>query len=94
MFQAALAVSPSFEQAAWQLADLEYKQGQLKQAHALIKQFLAANSETPDMLLLAVKVTRAQGDALSAELYARQLQLDFPDSAQARALAALGHSPG
>ncbi len=94
MFAAALAVSPGFEQAAWQLAHLDYKQGRLKQAHALIRKFLAANSETPDMLLLAVKVTRAEGDALAAQLYARRLQLDFPDSAQAHALAALGRNPG
>ena len=94
MFESALVVSPGFEQAAWQLADLDYKQGRFGQAHALIKRFLASNNETPDMLLLAVKVTRAQGDALAAALYARQLQLDFPDSAQAHALATLGHNPG
>lgn len=94
MFHAALAVSPGFEQAAWQLANLDYKRGQYPQARALIKQFLAANSETPDMLLLAVKVARAQGDALSAQLYARRLQLDFPNSAEAHALAALGQNPG
>lgn len=94
MFKSALAVSPGFEQAAWQLADLEYKRGRLGKAHALIKKFLGANSETPDMLLLAVKVTRAQGEALDAELYARRLQLDFPNSTQAHALAALGRNPG
>lgn len=94
MFRAALAVSPGFEQAAWQLADLEYQRGRYQQAHALIKQFLAANSETPDMLLLAVKVARARGDALGAQLYARRLQLDFPNSAQAHALAAHGQNPG
>lgn len=94
MFHAALAVNSDFEQAAWQLADLDYKRGHLTQARALIKKFLAAHHETPDMLLLAVKVTRAQGDALDAELYARRLQLDFPDSAQAHALATLGQNPG
>lgn len=94
MFRAALQEHSGFEQAAWQLADLEYKQGHLKHAHTLIKAFLGAHHETPDMLLLAVKVTRAQGDALDAELYARQLQLDFPDSAQAHALDALGHKSG
>jgi type IV pilus assembly protein PilF len=94
MFEAALAVSPGFEQAAWQLADLQYKQGHFKQARKLIKKFLATNSETPDLLLLAVKVARAEGDALDAQLYARRLQLDFPDSAQAHALASLGHDPG
>jgi type IV pilus assembly protein PilF len=94
MFAASLAVSPGFEQAAWQLADLQFKQGHLKQARELIRKFMAANNETPDMLLLAVKVAHAQGDALSAQLYARRLQLDFPDSAQAHALADLKLNPG
>ena len=94
MFRTALAVSPDFEQAAWQLANLDFKRGRYPQAHALIKQFLTANSETPDMLLLAVKVARAQGDALGAQLYARRLQLDFPNSAEAHALTALGKNPG
>ena len=43
MFEAALAVSPGFEQAAWQLADLQYKQGHFKQARKLIKKFLATS---------------------------------------------------
>ncbi len=55
---------------------------------------MASNQETPDLLLLAVKVTRAQHDELDAALYARRLQLDFPNSAEARQLAYLGHNPG
>lgn len=94
MFRKALAVRPGFAQAAWELADLDYSEGRLAQARREIDAFLASNHETPDLLLLAVKVTRAQKDPLDAELYARKLQLDFPDSAQARALADLGRNPG
>ena len=94
MFRDALTIRPNFAQALWQLADLAFSQGKLAEARKDIDAFLAVNQETPDLLLLAVKVTRAQGDRLDAELYARRLQLDFPDSAQARALADLGHNPG
>ena len=94
MFRDALAIRPNFAQALWQIADLDFSQGRLAQARQEIDAFLASNQETPDLLLLAVKVTRAQKDPLDAELYARRLQLDFPDSAQARALADLGHNPG
>lgn len=94
MFGDALQIRPNFAQALWQLADLNYSQGKLTDARQEIDAFLASNPETPDLLLLAVKVTRAQGDKLDAALYARKLQLDFPDSAQARALADLGHNPG
>ncbi len=94
MFRNALAVRPNFGQAAWELADLDYSEGKLAQARQEIDAFLASNHGTPDLLLLAVKVTRAQKDPLDAELYARRLQLDFPNSAQARALADLGRNPG
>lgn len=94
MFTNALTIRPGFAQAVWQLADLDFTQGKLVQARHDIDIFLGSNQETPDLLLLAVKVMRAQGDRLDAELYARRLQLDFPDSAQARALADLNHNPG
>ena len=48
---------------------------------------------TPDLLLLGVRVTRAQHDQIAAQRYARRLQLDFPESQQARALASL-NNPG
>lgn len=94
MFKNALEIRPSFAPALWQLADIDFSHGRLTQARQEIDTFLGANQETPDLLLLAVKVTRAQGDRLEAELYARRLQLDFPGSAQARALADLGRNPG
>lgn len=94
MFRAALAVSPGFAQAAWQLADMDFKRGRLAQARTEITDYLSSNNETPGLLLLAVKVMRAQHDVLDAAIYARKLQLDFPDSVQARSLAHLDHNPG
>jgi type IV pilus assembly protein PilF len=94
MFVDALTIRPNFPQAMWQLADLNFSEGKLADARQEIDSFLASNQETPDLLLLAVKVTRAQHDQLDAALYARRLQLDFPNSAEARELAYLGHNPG
>ncbi len=94
MFVDALTIRPNFSQALWQLADLNFSEGKLADARQEIDSFLAANQETPDLLLLAVKVTRAQRDALDAELYARRLQLDFPDSAEARAAGLPRPQPG
>ena len=93
MFVDALTIRPNFAQALWQLADLNFSEGKLADARREIDSFLSANQETPDLLLLAVKVARAQRDALDSELYARRLQLDFPNSAEARQLADLGHDP-
>lgn len=94
MFHDALAVRANFAQAAWQLADMEFRSGHVRQARSEITGYLASYPETPELLLLAVKVMRAQHDELDAVLYARKLQLDFPDSAEAHALASLGHNPG
>ena len=94
MFRAALSVRPDFSQAAWQLADMDFKLGRLTQARSEIADYLSSYNETPDLLLLAVKVMRAQHDELNAALYARKLQLDYPDSTQAHALASLGRNPG
>ena len=94
MFVDALTIRPNFPQALWQLADLNFSEGKLTDARQEIDSFLASNQETPDLLLLAVKVTRAQHDSLDAALYARRLQLDFPDSVEARQLPYLGHNPG
>ncbi len=94
MFHAALTVSPGFSQAAWQLAEMNFKRGRLAQARSEITGYLSSQSETPALLLLAVKIMHAQHDVLDAALYARKLQLDFPDSAQAHALVGLGLNPG
>lgn len=94
MFVDALTITPNFAQALWQLADLNFSEGKLAAARQELDSYLAVNQETPDLLLLAVKVTRAQRDLLDSELYARRLQLDFPNSAEARQLAYLGHNPG
>ena len=94
MFESALVVSPGFEQAAWQLADLDYKHGRLQQAHSELVRYLSTHHETADLLLLAVRVMLAQGDTLDAVLYGRRLQLDYPDSAQAHALSKLGLKSG
>ena len=56
--------------------------------------FIGSFHATADLLLLGVRVARAQGDRLAAQRYARKLQLDFPGTDQARALAELDHNPG
>jgi type IV pilus assembly protein PilF len=94
MFKAALSINPGFSSAVWELADLDYKHGRLQQAHSELVRYLSTHHETANLLLLAVQVMQAQGDTLDAVLYARRLQLDYPDSPQAHALAKLGLNSG
>jgi type IV pilus assembly protein PilF len=90
----ALQVRPNFAEAAYQLGDLEFQRGKLEDARSHIDTYLNSFDATPDLLLLGVRVARAQGDRLAAERYARKLRLEFSGSDQARALADLDRNRG
>ena len=89
-FIRALQLKPNFAEAQFQLANLQFEHGELVPARTTIDSFIGTYNATPDLLLLGVRVARAQGDRVAAQRYARKLQLDFPGTDQARALAALG----
>ncbi len=93
-FQQALAVRPNFAEAAFQLGDLQFQDGHLTDARKTVDTYLGAFEETPDLLLLGVRIAKAQSDRVAVALYARKLRLDFPRSAQAKALAELENNPG
>jgi Tfp pilus assembly protein PilF len=75
-----------------QLAELDMQHNNLPQARALIDAYLAHFGDNPDLLLLGVRVARAQKDQLGAQRYARKLQLNYPGTDQQRALAGLDHT--
>lgn len=93
-FNAAITLRPNYAEAAFQLAALDFDHGQLAAARTRIDGYIGTYDATPDLLLLGVRVARAQHDAVAAQRYARRLQLDYPGSDQARALAALDKSRG
>ena len=93
-FRRALAVRPNFAEAVYQLTELQFQHGELAPARAGIDAFIGSYEATADLLLLGVRVARAQGDKVGAQHYARRLQMDFPGTDQARALAELDRNPG
>ena len=93
-FKQALQLRPNFAEAAYQLSDLEFGDGNLDDARKQVDTFLESFDETPDLLLLGVRIARAQNDRVAAVVYARKLRLDFPNSAQMKALAEIEHNPG
>lgn len=93
-FNAAIQLRPNYAEAAFQMAALDFDHGQMAAARTRIDGYIGTYSATPDLLLLGVRVARAQGDAVAAQRYSRRLQLDFPGSDQARALAALDKNRG
>jgi type IV pilus assembly protein PilF len=93
-FVRALASRPNFAEAEYQLGDMYLEQGRTPEARARVDKYLGAFPPTPDLLLLAVRVSRSLGDRVAEARYARKLRLDFPGSDAARALAELPPNPG
>jgi type IV pilus assembly protein PilF len=93
-FRRALRVKPNFAEAAYQLADLDFRRGEIKDARETVDQFIGAFEPTPDLLLLGAQIARKQGDRMAEEKFARKLRMDFPSSDQTRALAELSHNSG
>jgi type IV pilus assembly protein PilF len=88
----ALQLKPNFAEAQFQLANLQFEHAEFASARAGIDSFIGTYNATADLLPLGVRVARAQGDRVGAQRYARKLQLDFPGTDQARALAQLDHA--
>jgi type IV pilus assembly protein PilF len=87
--QKALKLQPGLPQALQNLADMAYKRGDIIGA----KTYLArvprdAISQSAEYLWLALRVERRLGDRNAENSLAFQLQKNFPDSREARALAA------
>jgi len=93
-FQKALRVKPNFAEAAYQLADLDFRRGEVQAARETVDQYITAFEPTADLLLLGVQIARKQGDRMAEEKFARKLRMDFPSSDQTRALADLSHNSG
>jgi len=85
-FNGAIRARPNYGEATVQLASLYLERERLADARKVIDTYVGAFKPDPDVLLIGVTVARAAKDRMSEEKYARTLRLEFPDSAQARAL--------
>jgi type IV pilus assembly protein PilF len=93
-FDKALAARPSYVEAVVQLADLELAQNKAQAAYQRIDQFLMRNPPSAELLLLGWRAARALNDRPNMERLARQLQADYPNTEQARAVTAARGSGG
>jgi type IV pilus assembly protein PilF len=85
-FVGAIRARPNYSEATVQLASLHLEREKIPEARKVVDTYLNAFKPNPDVLLSAVTVARAAKDKMSEEKYSRALRLEFPDSAQARAL--------
>lgn len=81
----ALQLQPQLQPALAQLADITYRAGRYQDAGRYLAQFSKLQSmPDADMLLLAVRISRALGDKQNAESYLLQLERRFPEAPQTR----------
>jgi type IV pilus assembly protein PilF len=85
-FTGAIRARPNYSEATVQLAGLHLERSQTAEARKVVDTYLNAFRPNADVLFAAVQVARASKDRLAEEKYSRALRLEFPDSAQARAL--------
>jgi type IV pilus assembly protein PilF len=89
-FRQALTVSPRSPDALYQLADLEYENGNTLAARAFIERYIETAPLGPTILLLASRIERQLGNDSGADNYARRLRSEFPQSPEAKQLAEAG----
>ena len=94
LFARALQSNPSYAEAVFQASDLDLTQEKFALARLRVDFYLTNNSATPDLLLLGWRIAQAQSDAAGAARYAQRLAKEFPNSSQARSLAANQANPG
>jgi type IV pilus assembly protein PilF len=88
-FQRALKLRPTQPQALQQLADMAFKRGNAAGAKSYLARVQRdASSPSAEFLWLALRVERRLGDRNAVQSLGFQLQKNFPDSREARALAA------
>jgi len=86
--QQALKLRPNQPQALYQLADLAFMRGDLETARNHLGRLTKTVQPSAEVLWLGLRVARRLGDSPAEASYALQLRNRFPESVEARALAA------
>jgi type IV pilus assembly protein PilF len=85
-FRAALQRQPLMAAALYELAEIDFSRGRLREAEGLLgRHNQLIQSPSADALLLGARIARAQGDRSAESSYVQQLRRRFPDAAQTRA---------
>src|SRR4030095_5930250 len=85
-FKRALSLSPNNPQAAFSLSQVDYKEGRLAEARALMRPVMQQNNPTAEALALGACIERKLGDRSAEASYISQLRNRYPDSAEAKSI--------
>jgi len=91
-FREALRINPKMPAALYQMAKLSFDLGRTLSARGFMQRYFQEAGETPEALLLAVRIEHALGNKNAEASYALLLRNKFPDSAEAAQLASIGTS--
>src|SRR5271154_6628835 len=83
-FNQALALRPTYGEALLQLGNIAFDRGDAAQALEIVQRYLGVNKPTPEILWLGFRAERKLGDTVNAAVFARRVQVEFPDSQQAK----------
>jgi type IV pilus assembly protein PilF len=87
-FQTALQTRPNQPQALYNMAEISFTRGDFTSARGYLGRLTKVAVPNAEVLWLGVRVERRLGDRNSEASYAAQLRKGFPNSKEARALAA------
>lgn len=92
-FREALRVNPKLSGALYQMARLSLDSGQHLQARGFIERYFQSAEDTPETLLLAVRIEHALGNKNAEASYTLRLRSKFPDSPETGQLRAAASAP-
>jgi len=82
-FREALRINPKLSSALYQMARLSVDSGKRLSARGFIERYFQSAEDTPESLLLAVRIERALGNKNAEASYALRLRSKFPTSPEA-----------
>ena len=85
-YRKALKYYPKSPKALLGMAQLSYRRGRMMQARAFLQRYFGSSKDTPEALLLAIKVERALGSRDQLATYKLRLRGKFPDSKEAQSI--------
>lgn len=85
----AIALRPDYYPAVVELGDLHIANNEPQKARSAVDSFLSIGRKSAEVLLVGVRAAMAQGDRAAADIYARLLRRDFPNTQAAGALPQL-----
>ncbi|MDR0769914.1 MAG: type IV pilus biogenesis/stability protein PilW [Burkholderiales bacterium] len=91
--QRALAARPNYSPAAYSLAELNYGEGRLDDARAMMRIVMQSPTPAPDALLLGACIERRLNDKRAEDSYILQLQNRYPNAEQTQRITTTGSCP-